>query len=112
MDSAVNATTTITVLRGTETNGYGDEVDNATVAASGIPASIIEQTRFTEDPTSDSGRTVRYVVGRLYHGTDVRPGDRVRDEGDSTIYIVDSVTSPQHAAIQPDVRLELRRVTA
>jgi hypothetical protein len=106
------ATTTITVLRGTSTNGYGDEVDNGTVAASGIPASLIEQTRFTDDPSSDRPRVIRFVIGRVYHGTDVRAGDQIRDEGDATIYIVDSVTTPQHGAIQPDVRLELRRVTA
>lgn len=105
------ATTTVAVLRGTSTNSYGDEVDNGTVAASGIPASIIEQTRFTQDPSSGTPRVIRYVTGRLYNGTDVRAGDQIRDERDSTIYIVDSVTTPQHGAIRPDVRLELRRVS-
>lgn len=105
------ATTTIAVLRGTSTNSYGDEVDNGTVAASGIPASIIEQTRFTQDPSSNTPRVIRYVTGRLYHGTDVRPGDQIRDERDSTVYMVDSVTTTQHGAILPEVRLELRRVS-
>jgi hypothetical protein len=107
----MNATTTVAILRGTSTNAYGDEQDNETVAATGVVASIVEQTRYTEDPSSDRPRVVRYCIGRMYNGTDIRPGDRVRDEGDSTVYIVDSVTSPQHAAIRPDVRLELRRVT-
>lgn len=107
----MNATTTATILRGTTTNGYGDEQDNDTVAASGIPCSIIEQTRFTQDKSTDTPRVVRYVTGRMYHGTDVRAGDRIRNERDSVVYIVDSVTSPEHAAIQPDIRLELRRVT-
>jgi hypothetical protein len=108
----VNATTTVTVYRGTNTDEYGDEQDNNTVAATGLAASIIEQTRFTQDPSSMTPRVVRYVTGRVYANADVRPGDRIHDERTGDSYILDSVTRSQHGAIQPDLRLELRRVTS
>jgi len=105
------ATTLLAVLRGTETDAYGDERDNDTVAASGIPASLTEQTRRVttrEDPTP---RIVRYAVARVAAGTDIRDQDRVRDQTTGATYIVDAASTMTNPALAVDLRLDLRRTT-
>ena len=106
---AVNATTRVSILRGTTENEYGDPVDNDTPAATGVPASIVEQSREVTDPTTGTPRVVRFLVGRFYPGTDLQPGDRVKDEQDGTVFIVDVISRPQNPVRAPDVRAELRR---
>lgn len=105
------ATTTLSVLRGTSTDGYGDEVDTDTIVATGIPASLVEQTRRVTSRDDPTPRIVRYAVGRVTAGTDITDQDRLRDERTGDTYIVDAVSSMNSAAIAADLRLDLRRTT-
>jgi hypothetical protein len=105
------ATTTISVLRGTTTDGYGDPADGSTAVATGVVASILEQRQRTTTPVDGQPRVVRYFTARVPHGTDVRAGDRIKDEQTLTVYIVDTVTTPASPVRGPEVRLDLRRVT-
>lgn len=105
------ATTTVSILRGTDTDAYGDPADNATVAASGLPAALTEQSRLTTDPATGTPRTVHYTTLRISHGTDLRAGDRIRDEGDGSVYIVDETAQVQNPAVAMDLRAELRHLT-
>jgi hypothetical protein len=105
------ATTTVSVLRGTSTDEFNDEVDNDTIAASGIPASIMEQTRrvFTQD--SQQPRIIRYITGRVPSTTLVEVGDRVRDEATDLVYAIDAMSQPGSPVHTADIRLDLKRVT-
>lgn len=105
------ATTTLSVLRGTSTDGYGDEVDTDTIAATGIPASLVEQTRRVTSRDDPTPRIVRYTVGRVTAGTDITDQDRIRDERTGDTYIVDAVSAMTSAAVAADLRLDLRRTT-
>lgn len=105
------ATTTISVLRGTSTDVYGDETDTDTVVRSGIPASLVEQTRRVTTRDDPTPRIVRYAVARVTAGTDITDQDRIRDERTGGTYIVDAVSSMNSAAIAADLRLDLRRTT-
>lgn len=105
------ATTTLTVYRGTSTDVYGDEVDNDTIAASGIPASLVEQTRRVTTRDDPTPRIVRSATGRVTAGTDITDQDRVKDERTGAVYIVDAVSSMTNAAVAADLRLDLRRTT-
>lgn len=105
------ATTTIAVLRGTSTDGYGDEIDTDTPVRTGIPASLIEQTRRVTTRDDPTPRIVRYAVGRVTAGADITDQDRVRDERTGAVYIVDAVSSMNSAAVAADLRLDLRRTT-
>jgi hypothetical protein len=105
------ATTTLTVYRGTSTDAYGDEVDNDTIAASGIPASIVEQTRRVTTRDDPTPRIVQSATGRVTAGTDITDQDRVKDERTGAVYIVDAVSSMTNAAVAADLRLDLRRTT-
>ena len=105
------ATTTLAILRGTTTDGYGDEQDTNTPIATGIPASLIEQSRRVTTRDDPTPRIVRYAVARVPARTDVTDQDRVRDERTGAVYIVDAVSSMTNPAIQVDRRLDLRRTT-
>ncbi len=103
--------TTISVLRGTTLDEFGDETDNATVAASGIPCSLIEQVRQAHTPESPTPRVVRYTIGRVNPDTDVRETDRVMDERTNRIYIVQAVSQTGGIGTVNDLRLDLKYTT-
>lgn len=105
------AGTTIAVLRGTETDEYGDERDTNTAVATGIPASILEQRRLTTVGDEQVPRAVVFYTGRVPYGTDIRDGDRIKDERTNTIYTIMDFTRTENPIIKPDVRLDLRRVS-
>ncbi|MGY0062842.1 hypothetical protein ACWY4P_40955 [Streptomyces sp. LZ34] len=103
------ATTTVSVLRGTTTDPFGDEQDTAAVHASGIPASLIESTRQTFEPVTGTPRIVRTHVARLPATTDVSEDDRIRDEQTGEVYIVVSVTRNANPVLTQPLRLDLKR---
>jgi hypothetical protein len=105
------ATTTVTVYRGTTTDAYGDEQDTDTPVHTGIPASIVEQSRRTTTRDDPTPRIVRYTVGRVTAGTDITDQDRLQDERTGAVYIVEAVSSMTSAAVAADMRLDLRRTT-
>jgi Mg-chelatase subunit ChlD len=105
------ATTTISVLRGTTTDAYNDEQDTNTPIATGVPASLTEQSRRVTTRDNPTPRIVRYAVARVRAGTDIRDQDRVRDERTGAVYIVDAVSSMANPAVAADIRLDLRRTT-
>ncbi|GGW98719.1 hypothetical protein [Streptomyces chartreusis] len=105
------ATTKVTILRGTEEDEFGDERDTDTPIATGIPASLVEQTRRVSGRENPTPRTVRYAVARVPAGTDITDNDRVLDERTGDKYIVDAVSGMANPAIQVDRRVDLRRTT-
>lgn len=105
------ATTTVSILRGTSVDEYGDAYDNGTVAASGIPAAVVEESRRTYDRATQTPRTIRAVRGTLGSGVDVREGDQLRDDRTGLIYAVQAVTQPGGVGMTPDLDVDLIRVT-
>lgn len=105
------ATTTIAILRGTTTDAFGDEVDTDTAVHTGIPASLVEQTRRVTTRDDPTPRIVRYAIARVGAGTDVTDQDRVRDERTGAVYIIEATSSMANAALTADLRLDLRRTT-
>lgn len=94
------ATTRGALLRGTGTDGLGDEIDALAVVATPLadlakgrklgdfPVSIIERTRREFDEASNAWRTVRYYAGRVPTYVPVVAGDRIRDNVTGRIFIV------------------------
>jgi hypothetical protein len=105
------ATCSGSILRGTETNRYGDEVDTATVVAREVLASIQETNRRVFDRATQESRTVRVIRAAFQSDVDLRVGDRFRDEGTGEVYAVLAVTAPKRAGGAADLDVELRRVT-
>lgn len=104
-------TTTVSLLRGTSTDAYLDTVDNNTVAASGIPASILEQTRSSTRPVDRRQQTVRSFACRLPATTDLQPDDRIRDERTGVVYSQDNSLHNNGVVVGTDFKLTLRLAT-
>lgn len=104
------ATTTVSVLRGTETDTYGDEQDTIDVVSTGTPASIIEGRQNVLTGADNIPRVVRIFKLRAPAYLDVRRGDRIKDERNGEIYIVDAPVRVQNPAYTTDLRVDLRRV--
>lgn len=105
------ATTKVSILRGTEDDEFGDPRDTDTPIATGVPASLVEQTRRVSGRENPTPRIVRYAVARLPARTDISEDDRVLDERTGAKYIVDAVSSMANPAIEVDRRVDLRRTT-
>ena len=93
----------ISILRGTETSTYDDEVDSTAVVYSDVPCSIIEQTRRTYLPAENAFRVIRSYACRVGSGTDIRKGDRIRNQRNGRVYIVTDLAEPESSALQPDI---------
>ncbi|MFD9464375.1 hypothetical protein [Streptomyces sp. NPDC060027] len=103
------ATTTVSVLRGTGEDAFGDETDTSTVLKSGIPASLIESTRTAREPVTGTPRIIRTHVCRLPPTTDVTEDDRIKDERTNEIYIVVAVTKNSSPVVAQPLRADLKR---
>jgi len=114
----VRTTTTISVYRGTTTNDYEDVValnDETTLVASGVLASIIEQSRRVFTPVSDPAmdtRVVRYCTGRIRTGVDLRNDDRVKDERTGTIYIVEGMRQPSSPVRTNEIVFDMKVIAS
>lgn len=103
-------TTTVSILRGTTITPAGDEVDSLTPVYTGIPASVMEQSRRGIDTQTQDPRVYRYTTCRLPSGTDVLDTDILLDEISGRRYAIAAVSvlnSPVHT---PDLRLDLTYV--
>lgn len=104
------ANCTISVLRGTTTDVWGDTVDSSAVVNQAVPAFIVVKSRTVYDPSTQSPRVVQTIIGAIGSDVDVRDTDQILDETHGVTYSVESVTQPLAAGITPDQTLELRRV--
>ena len=105
------ATTTISVLRGTAANRYGDEVDTDTVVATKIPASILEKPATGGRPASGRTDTPRGYFLRIWRVFTFEQGDRVRDERTGLTYAVLTDAPVTNPVGLGSTRLDLQRVT-
>lgn len=100
------------ILRGTTESVFGDDEDNATVAASGVLARIKSKSRRVFDSTTQTARIVQVPTARMQSDTDIRPGDRFRDDTHGVTYAVIEVDQPDQQGRESDLLIELKRVKA
>lgn len=106
------ATCLATILRptGAKTAG-GDPAAVYTVVATGVPASITEDSRRTSDRATQTPRTVRVLSALVGSTQDVQVGDRLRDDTHGgLLYVVKTVTQDRSFGYAPDLELDLGRV--
>lgn len=105
-------TCTVSILRGTTTNGFGDTVDdNTSVAVSGVRASILSGPRSNQRPVDGTPRVIRSKTLRVPAGTDLRVDDRIKNEVTGDLYTVDEIYQPENIVTTQDIQARLRRVT-
>lgn len=105
------ATTTVTVLRGTTTDRYGDEQDTEDVVAERIPVSIIERPVRGGRPASGRKDTQRGYMMRCWRRDDIRQGDRVRDERTGLRYVILTQAPNTNPVGLGSTHFDLQRVT-
>ena len=104
------ATTTVSILRGTATNRYGDTVDTDAVAATRVPASILERPVTGTKPAEGREDTPRtYALRTRWRG--LQQNDRIRDERTGVIYAVTTLAPQTNPVGHAVVRADLQRVT-
>lgn len=106
------ATTRAALLRGSSTDGLGDEVDTATpvVGFEDFAVSIVEKDATEFDQASNAWRTVQRLIGRAAANVPVDEGDRIKDLRDGRIYAVDNVRrTPRGISGRSSVTMKLRR---
>jgi len=104
------ANTRISVLRGTSEDPRGEPQDDETVALPSLPASLLEVGKRISTYQTGTPMVPRKAVLRMTGGTDIRDGDRIRDERSGKVWAVDAVTQPTGLAFTPDLVANLSRV--
>lgn len=104
------ATTTVAVLRGTTTDAYGDPVDADDAVRARIPVALAITNRRVWVPAERRHTQVTEITGRVRRDADIQEEDRLRDERDGSIYLVEAVTIPPRVTGFEKARLTLRRV--
>jgi len=102
--------TTVSVLRGSSESAYGDPEDNETVSVSGVLASLLEDNELTSTRAQDRLQQTGLWRLRVRAGTDIRLGDRIKDDRTGLIYVLNDVQEPPAWQARQDVRCSLRRV--
>jgi hypothetical protein len=116
------ANTTVTILRGTATDNYGDVMDAGVPVYSGVIAfiSVPSQSPFRPivfgatiyQPASEMPSTTREILCSLPGGTDITNEDQILDERTGILYTVELVSQlGMVGGLLPDLQLTLRRVT-
>lgn len=109
--SAQLATTTVSILRGSVDDAYGDPTDTTTVVLSKLPASILEVGRGNTRRADQKPRTVRRYVCRILVPAAVVDDDRVKDERTGLVYTVNQVDVPGYPVGTANPVLQLSRAT-
>lgn len=104
------ATTTISILRGEDTDDWGDPIDLATPVETGVIASIIEYKTYSKGEITTQPRNIRYARLRVRSDLDIRTNDRVKDERTEDIWVIVNISSIQNPAIGLDRRVDLQFV--
>lgn len=110
-DVIARANTTVSILRGTSTDSYGDEVDEQTAVARNVLCALEESSRRTYLPAEQATRVVRSYSARLSPTASVQKGDRLRDERTGVVYVITDLMDPRSAHHTPDIHVELSRTT-
>lgn len=105
------ATTTVTVLRGTAVNEFGDEIDTDTVVDDNIPASILERPVTGGRPASGRKDTPRTYVLRMWKQVELQQNDRIRDERTGRTYYVTTDAPSTNPVGLGSTRADLQRVS-
>lgn len=104
------ANTTLTIMRGTEANAYGDLSDVGAPIYTGVPAAVVESSKVVFDPATQTPRTIRTSTCVVASWVDVLTSDTLLDESTGSYYMINDIqqqpTGP--TGIAPDKILTLR----
>lgn len=103
--------TTVSILAASsDTDDYGDEIDNSTAAVTGLPAHWTVQGQRVLDPVSGRWTTISGYQVHLRPGTQIADHDRIRNERTGETGHVVEVISQPYGLLASDVIVRLSRV--
>jgi hypothetical protein len=102
------ANTTVSVLRGTEVNHYGDKTNVGVPLYTGIPAALVESSKQVFDRASQRHQVIRTTTCVIPDWADILSTDTLVDEASGNAYMVESVTLQPTLGPPPDKILILR----
>jgi hypothetical protein len=100
--------TTLSVLRGTEVNDWGDRTNVGTPLYTGIPAALVESGKQVFDRASQRFQTIRTSTCVVPEWADILDTDTLIDETTGNAFMVESVTAQPTLGLPPDKLLTLR----
>lgn len=104
--------TRVTILGDTlGVDEWGDPIDNDTIVASGIPASLSDLSNTAYSENSTRPRVIRDGICRLSraHADQVTDNVRIRDEKTGFTWLVISVTLPNNAVGHMPMHIQIQR---
>lgn len=103
------ANCTVTIMRGTEANVYGDESDVGTPLYEHVPAAVTETAKQVFDPATQRPQTIRTSMCVLPSWADVLDSDTIQREDTGDYFMIESIQrQPALIGIPPDIILTLR----
>src|SRR5450756_869353 len=102
------ANTTLTVMRGTTVNAYGDLTTVGTPLYTGIPAAVVEKARQTFDRATQRAQTIRTTMCVVPDWADILTTDTLMDETTGNFFMVEDITVQPSLGVPPDKILTLR----
>lgn len=105
------ATTTLSVLRGTEVNNWGDLTNVGTPLYTGVPAGLVESSKQVFDRATQRHQVVRTITCVVPECADILDTDTLIDESTGAAYMIESVTRQPTLGPPPDKILVLRERT-
>lgn len=106
------ATTTISIMRGyDEEDEFGDQAPSDTPIYRGVNASLIDRSSVVYSPGTMEPAIVTVTTGRVGSGTDIKYGDRIKDEKTGTFYQIMNVSGNANPFMTPDMILNLKRIS-
>lgn len=109
---AETANVTVSVLRGTTTDAYGDTADDQQPLYQDIPATWIETAQVIQDPSTQTPRVVRSITAIVPFWLGVQTTDQMLNQSTGeTVIVEDVITQPNLTGAPPDTKVILRRVT-
>lgn len=105
------ATHRVSILRGTETDQYDDEVDSTVPVHTDVLIGFLEVDRRVYLPAEQATRVVRSYEAQVGWEVDLRKDDRIQ-LADGTVYLVTELSEPTGIlGVRPDRVAILSRTT-
>lgn len=109
---AETSNVTVSVLRGTSVNQWGDVVDDLTPAFEHVRATLVETSKEIQDPSTQTPRTIREIICWVPEFLGVTTDDRIKDEVSGLTYMIAGIMKPPTIVrMNLPVQLNLKRVS-
>jgi hypothetical protein len=96
---------TISVIRGVETNPYGDQTNLGAPLYTGIPAALAETTQTSFDGASQRQQIVRAITCEVPHWADILTTDTITDEATGYTYMIESMEERPGPGYYPPTKI-------